>query len=140
MANFQTDIKFKRMNSDIIITDKDYISLCEMVRTEKSLNRTELNNLRYLGSEIRRAKRLKRKKALPDFVTMNSEVEITDMDTAKTMKLKLVYPGEADFRQGKVSVLSMLGSALLGYKVGSTITYSTPVGTKKILINSINFP
>ncbi|MDD4143806.1 MAG: GreA/GreB family elongation factor [Prolixibacteraceae bacterium] len=128
------------MNSDIIITEKDYISLCELVRTEKNLNRTELNNLKFLGSEIRRAKRLKRKKPAPDFVTMNSEVEIIDLDTSKTMKLKLVYPGEADFRKGKVSVLSMLGSALLGYKAGSTISYSTPAGTKKVTIRSISFP
>ena len=128
------------MNSDIVITERDYKSLCEMVRTEKNLNRTEFNNLRYLGSEIRRAKRLKSKKTVPDFVTMNCEVEITDLDTSKTMKLKLVYPGEADFRKGKVSILSMLGSALLGYKTGSTITYSTPAGTKKVIINSISYP
>jgi regulator of nucleoside diphosphate kinase len=68
---------------------------------------------------------------------MNSVIEVSDCDTNKTMELRLVYPKEANFKLGKISVLSPLGTALLGYKVGSEISYAVPKGVKKMKISKI---
>ncbi len=125
------------MEDHIIITESDYTRLCNLVNAEKSSKTTELKHLSVLGAEIKRAKRIDPRKISPDFVTMNSQIEVTDMDTNKIMTLRLVYPKEADFKQGKISVLSPLGSALLGYKTGSIISFDIPKGKKKMRIESI---
>lgn len=128
------------MESNINITECDYIKLCDLVRAEKMAHTTEMNNLDYLGSEIKRARRVNGKKEPLDFITMNSQVEVIDLDTNREMKVKLVYPKDADFRKGNVSVLSMFGSALLGYKTGNTISYKAPRGIRKVKIKHISYP
>lgn len=68
---------------------------------------------------------------------MNSELEVVDVDTNRTMKIKLVYPHEADFKLGRVSVLSPLGSALIGYREGDQVSFKVPMGLKKVRISKI---
>ncbi|MFW6371721.1 MAG: GreA/GreB family elongation factor [Bacteroidota bacterium] len=126
------------MKNNISITEQDYIKLCDLVRAERMMHPTEINNLSYLGAEIKRAKRIRDIKSATGIITMNSLVEVIDMDTGREMKVKLVYPGEADFKKGNVSVLSMFGSALLGYKVGSIISYKAPGGIKKVQIKNVS--
>lgn len=125
------------MEQNINITEQDYIKLCELLRVEKITHSTEKRNLDFLGSEIKRAKKIKGKRIKTDFVRMNSFAEVVDLDTNREMKVRLVYPRDADFKKGNISVLSMLGSALLGYKVGSTISFNAPRGEKKIKIKNI---
>ncbi len=98
-----------------------------------------MKNLVVLGSEIKRAKRVDSKKITSEYITMNSVIEVTDMDTNKILNLKLVYPRDADFKKGHISILSPLGSALIGYKVGDTISFEVPKGVKEIKINRILF-
>ncbi|MBN1338144.1 MAG: GreA/GreB family elongation factor [Bacteroidales bacterium] len=128
------------MENNINITEQDYQKLCDLVRVEKSSYAAEKQNLTFLGAEIRRAKRVKPKNERPRFVQMNSHVEFVDLDTNLEMKIQLVYPHEANFRLGKVSVLSLLGSALLGYEAGSVISFNAPRGIKKIKIMKITYP
>ena len=128
------------MENTISITEHDYIKLCDLVRSEKLMHTTEINNLTYLGAEIRRAKRIRAGKPVAGIITMNSVAEVVDLDTGRQMKVKLVYPNEADFRKGNVSVLSMFGSALLGYRVGSIISYKAPGGIKKVEVKSVYHP
>lgn len=128
------------MENTICITEQDYIKLCDLVRAEKLMHTTEITNLNYLGTEIKRAKRINGSTSVSGIVTMNSVVELIDLDTNRVMKVKLVYPNAADFRKGNVSVLSMLGSALLGYKTGSTVSYKAPGGIKKVKIKNVYHP
>ena len=125
------------MKSEIKITELDYVRLCDLVTAMKDKKSVELSNLDALGAEIRRAERVDPKKITPEFITMNSEFEVTDLDNNKQMKLRLVYPKDADFTRGNVSVLSPLGSALLGYKAGDTISFRVPKGEKKIRIEKV---
>ena len=127
------------MKGKIKITELDYERLCNLFTAVKDQRTVELKNLDALGAEIKRAERVDPKKITPEFVTMNSEFEVTDLDSNKLMNLKLVYPKDADFKIGHVSVLSPLGSALLGYKAGDTISFEVPKGEKKIRINKILF-
>lgn len=62
-----------------------------------------------------------------------------DLDSNRTMKFRLVYPEEANFRQGKLSVLSPLGSALIGYRKGDEISFRVPAGKKRVRIENILF-
>jgi regulator of nucleoside diphosphate kinase len=74
----------------------------------------------------------------PDIVTMNSEVTIEE-EHGRRRAVKLAYPEQADPANGHVSVLSPLGNALLGARVGEGVTFPTPVGERRVRIADIRF-
>lgn len=61
-------------------------------------------------------------------VTMYTSVLVQDHPTAAPRKLTLCYPQDAEPAQGFVSVLSPVGSALLGLPVGATARWRLPDG------------
>jgi len=99
----------------------------------------DLHNIETLEQEIDRAKRIEPRKIGPDFVTMNSEVEVIDLASGRVMTFKLVYTQDADFKNNRLSVLSPLGSALIGYREGDEVEFRVPAGTKKVKITRILF-
>lgn len=98
-----------------------------------------MQNIEALAYEIKRAEKVDSKKISSEFVTMNSIVQVESLDTKKQMKVKIVYPKDADFSKGHVSVLSPLGSALLGYKLGDTVQFNAPRGIVSIKILAIDY-
>lgn len=64
----------------------------------------------------------------PDVVTMNTTVECTTVDGAGAHQWTLVYPDEADYLRGRLSVLSPAGIALLGARCGQTVVCRPPSG------------
>ena len=81
-----------------------------------------------LADEIGRARVLAKGKHPQHIVCMNSEVEFRDDTTGKVQWVTLVYPEDADISQRKVSVLTPVGTALIGLRAGSSITWETPTG------------
>ncbi|KXV11467.1 gramicidin biosynthesis protein [Caballeronia megalochromosomata] len=64
----------------------------------------------------------------PDVVTMNTTVECAATDSVDRHEWTLVYPREADFQRGRLSVLSPTGIALLGARCGQVIRCLPPSG------------
>ncbi|MGC3985356.1 MAG: nucleoside diphosphate kinase regulator [Pseudorhodoferax sp.] len=64
----------------------------------------------------------------PDVVTMRSRVRVADEAGTPARELTLAYPSEADAAQGQVSVLSPIGTALLGARVGEVARWTLPDG------------
>ena len=63
-----------------------------------------------------------------DVVTMNSRVVIADAQGGERRTLTVCYPGRTEPGAGFVSVLSPVGAALLGLRVGATARWATPDG------------
>ena len=57
-----------------------------------------------------------------DIVRMGSTVRFTT-DSGEDRTVVLVFPGEADIAEGKVSVLTPIGAALIGLTAGQTIDW-----------------
>jgi len=74
-----------------------------------------------------------------DIVTMNSEVTIEEDASGARRAIKLAYPSEADPARGRVSVLSPMGNALLGSRVGWIVRFATPLGERSVRIAEIRF-
>ncbi len=127
------------MEEKIKITELDYTRLSNLVGLARKEKGIELKNLEALAHEIKRAEKVNSKEISSEFITMNSIVHVENIDTQKPMKIKIVYPKEADFTKGHVSVLSPLGSALLGYKVGDTVQFEAPRGKVSIKILAIEY-
>lgn len=72
-----------------------------------------------------------------DRVMIGSTVTVENETTNKTKTIKIVGSEEADTDGGKISNRSPLGSAVLGKKKGESFNFSTPAGTMKYRVVSI---
>ena len=82
----------------------------------------------FLAREIARASVVPSGFLLPGVVTMGSRVDFRDETTGQARTVTLVYPEDADFAAGKLSVLSPVGAALIGLSVSQSIEWQTPSG------------
>lgn len=74
----------------------------------------------------------------PDVVTMNSDVVIEDA-AGMLRTITLVYPQQADAGMGRVSVLSPLGRAVLGARIGEMVVVDTPAGRRTVKVVDLRF-
>ena len=65
------------------------------------------------------------------------KVEITNLASNARMAYTLVSPHEANMKEGKISIKSPIGQALLGKKVGDSVDVHVPAGTIRLKIESI---
>ena len=72
-----------------------------------------------------------------DKVGLLSKVEITNQASNARMAYTLVSPHEANMKEGKISIKSPIGQALLGKKVGDVVDVHVPAGTIRLKIESI---
>lgn len=63
-----------------------------------------------------------------DYVGIGSTVEVEEVETGERKQFRIVGAMEADPEHGKLSYLAPLASALIGYKVGDTVTVHLPKG------------
>jgi regulator of nucleoside diphosphate kinase len=61
-------------------------------------------------------------------VCMGSEVDFRDDASGTVQTVTLVYPDDADIAQRKISVLTPIGTALIGLGAGDSITWETRSG------------
>lgn len=81
-----------------------------------------------LLEELRRAIEICDGDLGPDTITLGSKVVVLDDRTGKTEELTLVLPHEAEPSEASVSVLSSVGSALIGLSKGQSISWPDRVG------------
>lgn len=116
------------MNEDVIlITEKDLLRIKNILSFQKSI---DFENLEL---ELDRAKIISDDLVPADLVTMNSKVKFLNVQDNKEMIITVVYPSDANFSEGKISVLASLGSALIGLRVGQEINWMFPQGKTKTL-------
>lgn len=70
-------------------------------------------------------------------VTVLSKVRFMNHKMKKEQTFKLVSESEADFKEGKISIKSPIGSALMGKKVGDVFEVDVPAGKLKLEILEI---
>jgi regulator of nucleoside diphosphate kinase len=123
----------------IHITDYDMQRLRKLLEGTQYWNQRDREYLSHLEEELDRAVVVPSKKVPADVVTMNTQMRVTDVDSNKEMSFSLVFPSEADFERGKVSILAPIGTALIGYRVGDTVEWKVPSGTRRLHIDGITY-
>ena len=64
-----------------------------------------------------------------DEALLGATLKLKDSATGDEFEYMLVSEEESDFDEGKISVSSPVGKALLGHKVGDTVEINVPAGT-----------
>src|SRR3972149_7163136 len=66
-----------------------------------------------------------------DMVAFGSKVFLEDLNTGEELMYELVTPEEVDPRNGKISIASPIGRALLNKEIGDAIEIQLPTGKKE---------
>lgn len=127
------------MNRSIIITDTDLRKLEALIDASRLYGTLDRHHLDELEEELNRAIVTTSKRVPHDVVTMHSRVRVTDLESGKKFVYQIVFPREADISKGKLSVVAPIGTALLGYAVGSEIEWSVPSGTRRLRVDAIEY-
>lgn len=80
-----------------------------------------------LLAEMERAKVVSTDALPPDAVQMGSTIEYRT-DAGQQRRVTLVYPGEADIAQGRISILTPIGAALIGLSPDQSIAWTARDG------------
>lgn len=122
---------------NIYVTQEDVKRLHALLEVAKQSQYYGSDELQKLGAELNRAIVIASKEVPRDVVTMNSKVRLLDLETKEEMTYTVVFPDQADFSEGKISVLAPIGTAMLGYRAGDTFSWQVPAGVRRIKILSI---
>src|SRR3546814_16263807 len=82
----------------------------------------------YLLDELERATVVDGPAVRPTIVTMGATVTYRDDQTGETRRVTLVYPEKADLSDGRMSVMTPVGSALVGMEEGTSREEESRVG------------
>jgi len=121
----------------IVITEFDLERLQELIEEMQDLPSRDNRYLDELSEELLRAEVVAPEEIPPQVITMNSRVRLQDLDSKAELEYTLVFPPEANLDQGKISVLAPVGMAMIGYRVGDTISWKVPVGLKRLKVKKI---
>lgn len=111
----------------LLISKSDYEKLALLIQQVRT------NTADLLQLELDRAHVVDSDSALSDVVSMNSTVEYRELDTGKINTVTLVYPESADIQSHRISVLAPIGAALIGLRVGQSISWPLPHGKEKTI-------
>ena len=67
----------------------------------------------------------------------NSKICIKDVDSGEVFRFYLVPPEDHDAKNGKISISTSLGAAIVGHGVGNVITWQAPSGLRRFEVQSV---
>lgn len=113
-----------RRKPRITIGQSDYDRLSNLVTAYEHRNPEIAENL---AAEIDRARVVSDKAVSATVVRMGSTVTYM-VDGTQSNTVVLVYPGSANIEEGRVSITTPVGTALIGLKPGQSISYANRSG------------
>ena len=123
----------------IFITRQDRERLTSMLDESLAGKNRDVAFLKELARELASAETVEPRAVPADVVTMNSRVVVKDVESGEISEYTLVFPEKANVEQGRLSVVSPIGTAILGYSKGDTLVWQTPGGPRKIQIVAIPY-
>ena len=99
------------------ITDLDHVRIHSLLRRQAAAG-TASSQADELAEMIDFADQVRPQEIAADVVTMYSKVRVADPAGGAERSLTLCYPPDADAAKGMISVLSPIGTSLLGLRVG----------------------
>ena len=97
-----------------------------------------LGRIRFKQRVLEFARVIDMSRLSSDSVGLLSRVELTNLANNSRMTYTIASPHEANLRDGKISVKSPIGQALLNKKAGDVVEVRVPAGVLRLRIESIS--
>lgn len=96
-----------------------------------------ISRIRFLQNVLKYSRVIDTSNLPKGQVTLLSKVQFTNIDTGQRMTYTIVSPHEMNLQEGKISLKSPIGEALMGKKAGDEVTVQAPAATLRLKIESI---
>ncbi len=113
------------------LTDLDHVRISNLLQRQRRDTGASAAEDLPLDELLDNADVVPARQVSPDVVTMYSQVLVQDVESGQRSEITVCYPPDAEPGSGFVSVLSPVGSGLLGLRVGNTARWSSPTGAQK---------
>lgn len=124
---------------NIVVTESDYARLHSLIESLRRLHQCDTERLDELESELNRATIVKPSEVSADVITMNSRVRIKDLRSGRKLTYQIVFPKDANISENRISVLAPIGTALLGYRTGTSVEWRVPSGMRRLRILDVEY-
>jgi regulator of nucleoside diphosphate kinase len=116
----------------------DYNLLKAYLNNRSGKTTFDRQNAEDLFAELKKAKLVSKYEFPADVVRLNSTVRIKPEDKDHVMELTIVTPDRADIKERKISIMSPIGTALIGFRQGQNVKWQVPSGRKTFTILEVN--
>jgi len=121
----------------LIIAKKEFVILKRLINLSGNFkDAVEKRSVYKLSKELETAIIQDGDEVPDDVIRFNSEITIRANDNWK-YTFKLVLPTESDVSKHKISILSPMGTAVIGYAEDDKILWEFPQGMKTIKIDNV---
>lgn len=117
----------------VVLTESDFHILKRLAGTQN--NKKDHMSLAH---EIHRAIIVKDSAFPQNTIRLNTTVDILNLDTNEESTLSIVLPEHADIRQKKISILTPMGAALIGFREGDIVSWQMPSGVKHFKVLKVH--
>jgi regulator of nucleoside diphosphate kinase len=122
------------ISGQLLLAKTDYEAIMGYIKLGAGRTSFNRRDAEELEKELKKATLVSREDLPRDVVRLNSTVKIREEKAAREMELTLVSPEKADIKQKKISILSPIGTALIGFCKGQIVSWNVPAGTKTFTI------
>ena len=128
----------KKLNSQLVVMKDDYNLMVTYLNNRPGKTTFDRQNAEELFAELKKAKLVSKEEFPTDVVRLNSIVRIKPEDKDHVMELMIVLPDKADIKERKISIMSPIGTALIGFREGENVKWQVPSGRKTFTILEVN--
>jgi len=121
----------------IVLEKKEFVTIKQLLNLSESYKETvRKQSVLRLHEELKNAIVLDEEELPEDVIRFNSYVVVATKDGWQN-EFQLVTPTESNFSNKKVSVLTPMGLAIIGYAKGDVIDWEFPGGVKSLEIKEV---
>ncbi len=125
------------LTTPIILSKEDHDLILFYLRSGKWRSPADSQLADKLEAELKRAHIVTKENLRKDIVQLNSIVKVRDLEANKLMELVIVTPDKANLKEMKISVLSPVGTALIGFGQGDYVKWKVPAGERLFVIEEV---
>lgn len=118
---------------NVILTTGVYDLIKDHIRRKKVNKEQEA----FLINELKSATQIVRREVPENVVVINSKLKVLDQDTNQEFEVTLVGPSKVKVSKNRLSILSDIGLATVGRKVGEIISWPTEQAIKQYKILAV---
>lgn len=122
------------------MTREDYDIIMHQLKYHHGKKTFNSNDAEGLIKELKKAQLVNAADIPADIVRLNSKVTIKEEKEGRLLELVVVTPDKADMKQRKISILSPIGTALIGFCKGHQVNWKVPSGIKLFTILEVAPP
>lgn len=122
---------------NLIIEKKEYVLLKRLMNLSRYYkDETLRSSVKKLLEELESAQICDEADMPKDVIRFNTMVTIISKN-GWYKKFRLVIPTESDVKNDKISILTPMGAAVMGYAEGDSIIWDFPSGEQQLTIESV---